>query len=229
MYSVVLMMALSGGAETPALFGRSKGCCSPCEPVSCCGCEGRRSRRSKGCCGAVECCAPVSCCGCEGRRSRRHKSCCGCCAPAPACGCCGAVSTCSTCGAAPACSTCGAAPACATCGASAAPVEVKPEAVPAPKGDKGKGEQASIVAPATIVVSLPQEAKLSVGDYVVQSGSASRTLTSPVLDAGQEYVYSLKAEIVRDGKTVTTSKDITVRAGDEVNVALDFPVVVALR
>ena len=86
-----------------------------------------------------------------------------------------------------------------------------------------KKEEARISAPATIVVSLPAEATLSVDDHATTSTSATRTFVSPALNFGQEYTYELKAEIVRDGKTVTTTKQVNVHAGSESRVQLDFP------
>jgi len=92
----------------------------------------------------------------------------------------------------------------------------------APKKGTGEGE-AMLSAPVTLVVSLPAEAKLSVDDYATKSTSAVRTFTSPVLEAGQEYTYTLKGEMIRDGKTETTTKQVTVRAGDQLSVSLNFP------
>jgi uncharacterized protein (TIGR03000 family) len=97
---------------------------------------------------------------------------------------------------------------------------VKPKEMPAPK----KGEEAAISAPATIVVNLPAEASLKVDDYVTTSKSATRTFVSPNLTAGQEYSYTLTGEIVRDGKPVVATKRITVRAGEETRVSIEFPV-----
>jgi uncharacterized protein (TIGR03000 family) len=75
-----------------------------------------------------------------------------------------------------------------------------------------------VSAPATIVVSLPEDAKLKVGEYVTKSTSATRTLQSPSLPAGQAFSYTLQMEVVRDGKTVTLSKEVTVRAGQTTTV-----------
>jgi uncharacterized protein (TIGR03000 family) len=100
------------------------------------------------------------------------------------------------------------------------------DAAPAPKKEMPKpksGESAS-VAPATITVSLPAEAKLFVDDTLTSSTSGVRTFESPALAIGAEYNYTLKAEIVREGKTVTATKQVAVRAGQLTSVAIDFPV-----
>jgi uncharacterized protein (TIGR03000 family) len=47
---------------------------------------------------------------------------------------------------------------------------------------------------------------------------------SPTLDAGKEYYYTLTGEIQRDGKPVVATKQISIRAGEETRVVLEFPV-----
>ena len=54
-----------------------------------------------------------------------------------------------------------------------------------------------------------------------KSTSASRTLQTPNLPVGREFNYTLKVEVVRDGKAVTESKQITVRAGQVTPVNFD--------
>ena len=93
------------------------------------------------------------------------------------------------------------------------------EKAPAPKPT---GET-SLTAPATIVVSLPAEAKLSVDGAATQATSTTRVFATPALDRGNEYFYTLTAEIARNGKTVTATKKIAVRAGEETRVSLEFP------
>jgi uncharacterized protein (TIGR03000 family) len=88
-----------------------------------------------------------------------------------------------------------------------------------PKPDK-PGE---VAAPATIVVTLPADAKLTVDDSPTASTSSPRVLVSPTLEPGKEFHYTLKGEILRDGKTVTATQRIAVRAGEETRVNLEFP------
>ncbi len=215
MYSVVMMMALSGGADVPALGHRRGGCC---------GCEGSCSGYSSGCNG---------CDGCHGgRRHRRHgHDCCGChggnscsgCHGYDMCGCHGMMAGCyggMGCYGSMGCY-------------GGMPMEGHP--MPPPQGGKprpsergtnpgsGRDEEASLGMPATLVVTLPADAKLIVGDYLTKSTSGVRTFVSPALPAGQEFTYSLKAEIAKDGRTFTVNKDVTVRAGATSNVALDIP------
>jgi uncharacterized protein (TIGR03000 family) len=82
----------------------------------------------------------------------------------------------------------------------------------------------NVSAPATVIVSLPAEATLKVDDHLTTSTSATRVFVSPNLNVGQEFSYTLTGEIVREGKPVVVAKRITVRAGEETRVSLEFPV-----
>jgi len=77
-------------------------------------------------------------------------------------------------------------------------------------------------APATLVVTLPAEAKLTIDDYVTNSNSERRVFLSPALTPGKTYSYMLKAEIMRNNKPQVVTKEVTVRAGEETPVSIDF-------
>jgi uncharacterized protein (TIGR03000 family) len=96
----------------------------------------------------------------------------------------------------------------------------KPEPVKKPMGDK---KESMLPTPATLIVSLPAEARLTVDGAATQSTSSTRVFASPALEQGKDYHYNLKAELVRDGRTLAATKSVTVRAGDETRVSLDFP------
>jgi len=81
--------------------------------------------------------------------------------------------------------------------------------------------QATTAAPATIVVTLPENARLSIDGEPTRSTSTRRVFVSPSLEQGKEYTYTLQAEINQDGKPVTITRDVTVQAGKEVNVKLE--------
>jgi uncharacterized protein (TIGR03000 family) len=82
---------------------------------------------------------------------------------------------------------------------------------------------ASADAPATIVVTLPEDAKLSIDDEPTTSTSGNRVFVSPSLPTGHDYHYTLKAEVMRDGKAVTVEETITVKAGEETRIELKLP------
>jgi uncharacterized protein (TIGR03000 family) len=95
-----------------------------------------------------------------------------------------------------------------------------PEEIKKPKTSESKSE---VDAPATINVSLPADAKLMVDETVTKSASGNRLFASPILEAGKEFHYTLKAEIVRNGTTYTAVRRVPVRAGEETRVTLEFP------
>jgi uncharacterized protein (TIGR03000 family) len=74
---------------------------------------------------------------------------------------------------------------------------------------------------ATIVVSLPADAKLSIDDSATRATGATRTFATPTLEKGKEFNYTLKAEVVRNGQTLTTTKQVTVQAGRETRITLE--------
>jgi uncharacterized protein (TIGR03000 family) len=196
MYSVVLMMALTGSADVPA-FGHHNGC------HGCYGGGHHLFHRRHGCSGG-------GCYGgCSGYWGGYASGCCGC--------------------------------------YGGGGVVIHEGAVKSKEGDKGDGkrekvgkpgdkdkggdkkkdkgdEETLLPAPATILVSLPAEAKLTVDGAATQSTSSTRTFASPALEPGRDYYYTLKAEIVRDGQTVSTSRRVAVRAGEQTRVTLKFPV-----
>jgi len=90
-----------------------------------------------------------------------------------------------------------------------------------PKQKDGKETMAP--APATIVVELPADAKLTIDNEATTSIGTSRVFTSPNLNPGKEYHYTLKAEVVRDGKPVKAEKVVAIKAGEITPVTLTLP------
>jgi uncharacterized protein (TIGR03000 family) len=93
---------------------------------------------------------------------------------------------------------------------------------PAAKTEEKK-EEVRVPTSATIVVTLPAEAKLIIDDYVTTSTSGTRFFATPALNPGMEYHYTLKAEMVRGGKKVAATKEVTVRAGMLTREVLELP------
>jgi len=78
-------------------------------------------------------------------------------------------------------------------------------------------------APATIGISLPADAKLTFDGQATQSTSGHRLFTTPPLERGKTFHYSVRAEFVRAGRMITVQQDISVEAGRETFVSLDIP------
>ncbi len=217
MYGVVLMMAMAGGAETPALFNRGcKGCsgCSgtvtySCSSSSCYGgCKGHRMHKAKsckGCCGYVTCCGYATCCGAPAVA----------CYGAPAVGCYGSPVM-----------------------SHPAPVISHPGTPVGPPVDGKKIEKLNKppvdnetveAAPARITITVPSDARVSIDGTMTTSTETTRTFESPILQNGKSYSYTFKAEFVRDGKEVVVTREVSVKAGTDVTVSLENPSVVASR
>jgi len=187
MYSVVLLMALSGGAEAPDCHKSKCSCaCTGGYVVATChgyaGCTGschggrRLFGHKRECHGCDGCHGYVACHGCHG--------------------CHGAVIV---------------VPAC--CGGVVVPVKPA-EKLPVPKEKKGD----EVAAPATIVLSVPADAQVTIDGVATTSTSATRTFVTPELDPAKAFVYTLSAQIVRNGQTLTVSEQVSVQAGEQVRV-----------
>jgi uncharacterized protein (TIGR03000 family) len=99
------------------------------------------------------------------------------------------------------------------------------------KTTDGKGKEEVYLQPteATIVATLPADAKLLIDDQPTVSTSGTRVFITPALDNGRDFHYTLKAEVVREGKTQSVVKEVTVRAGQETRVNIELPVAVASK
>lgn len=77
---------------------------------------------------------------------------------------------------------------------------------------------------ARITVKLPSDARLYVDETLCPMTTDTRSFTTPELQAGQKYYYTLKAEVVRGGETRTARKRVIVEAGKDVAVEFtDLP------
>ena len=151
-------------------------------------------------------------CGESGHGGRHHRG--------GGCESCGGYSGCGSCGASMGgCSTCGYAASyghgapmgCASCSSGSCPLAMaQPDA-------------------ATIVVSLPADAKLTIDDEATASTSDRRVFVSPSLPTGKDFYYTLKAEITVEGKAQVVSQVVKVRAGEESRVTLAAATGVAER
>jgi len=89
-----------------------------------------------------------------------------------------------------------------------------PSTAPAPAPAAGPRTGAIKAEKATVVVEVPADAKLFVDDKVTKTEGTTRSFSTPELTAGQEYYYVVRAEVARDGKPVSETKRVTVKAGE---------------
>jgi uncharacterized protein (TIGR03000 family) len=73
-----------------------------------------------------------------------------------------------------------------------------------------------------LAVSVPDDAKIYVNGQATSSTGDTRQYVSRDLAAGYNYTYEVRAEVVRDGRTIEQVKKIDVRAGETAKVAFDF-------
>jgi uncharacterized protein (TIGR03000 family) len=71
-------------------------------------------------------------------------------------------------------------------------------------------------------VKVPAEAKVYLqGQQMTLTGTERRFVT-PELAEGKQHSYTVKVEVVRDGRTFSKSTSATVRPGQEVEIAVSF-------
>lgn len=79
--------------------------------------------------------------------------------------------------------------------------------------------------PARLTVELPADATLYVDGVLTKGEGNTRNFHTPDLPAGQTFYYELKAEVTVDGKTLTDSKRVLIKAGAVLNEG--FPQLIA--
>jgi uncharacterized protein (TIGR03000 family) len=77
--------------------------------------------------------------------------------------------------------------------------------------------------PATIVVELPTDARLTVNGVATRATTGKRVFVSPPLEPNKVFHYTLRAELDRDGQTLVANQRIGVRAGEQQQLSLEFP------
>lgn len=76
---------------------------------------------------------------------------------------------------------------------------------------------------ATLIVSLPTDATLTIDGEETNSNSAQRVFVTPALEEGKVYEYTLRAKVVRDGQTQIATAKVTFRPGETKQVELTVP------
>jgi len=78
-------------------------------------------------------------------------------------------------------------------------------------------------APATLTVTLPEDAKLMIDNTPTKATSGTRSFVTPPLTSGRTYTYTLTAEVVRGGETKKISQEVIVKAGEESKAVINLP------
>jgi uncharacterized protein (TIGR03000 family) len=77
-------------------------------------------------------------------------------------------------------------------------------------------------ADGTLIVEVPAEAKIYVNDRLTTTPGAIREYVSRNLVRGYNYTYEVRAEMEVDGQTVSETKKIDLRAGQNVKLAFNL-------
>ena len=98
------------------------------------------------------------------------------------------------------------------------------QAPPATGGSTPPGKSAQLI------IEKPADAKIFVDNLAVKSEGTTQTFGTPALDPSQSYYYMVRVEMTRDGKPVSESRKVIVRAGQTVTETFrDADVVTALK
>ena len=71
-------------------------------------------------------------------------------------------------------------------------------------------------------INVPADAKLYLQDQLMTVEGAQRRFVTPLIQAGEQHLYTVKVEVVRDGKTLTKTAQTTVTLGQEAVVTVAF-------
>ena len=113
-----------------------------------------------------------------------------------------------------------------------APAEKVPAAPapapPAPKAETNSGSNQGN-QPARITVSLPGNARLWVDNVYCPLTSNERSFSTPALQPGQQYFYTMRMEVEKDGRVETENRRVNVAAGVRINVDFNAPATVTAQ
>jgi uncharacterized protein (TIGR03000 family) len=96
--------------------------------------------------------------------------------------------------------------------------DAKPDGKPEIKPD---GKQGAVNGPATVLVKGAGDVRLIVDGQPQRFTAPEQRFVTPELQAGRTYAYDFTATLMRDGKEVTLTRKVLVRAGQETRVDLD--------
>jgi uncharacterized protein (TIGR03000 family) len=97
--------------------------------------------------------------------------------------------------------------------APSAPMSDPPAAPPA------ETETSTGRADGLLAVNVPEDAKIYVNGQPTRSTGGRREFVSRGLELGSSYTYEVRAEMIRDGQTVTETKTVDLRGGETARLA----------
>jgi uncharacterized protein (TIGR03000 family) len=91
--------------------------------------------------------------------------------------------------------------------------------------EKAKPEASTGRIPASVVIKAPAEVKVTVNGQATALAGMEQRFATPPLEVGRTYSYEMVATTTRDGKEMSQTRKVLVRAGEESRV--DFTDLVA--
>jgi uncharacterized protein (TIGR03000 family) len=73
---------------------------------------------------------------------------------------------------------------------------------------------------ALVNLRVPSGAKIWFNTYQTKQTGTARSFETPPLDAGKEFAYQIQVQWKQDGVNVTQTRQVTVHAGDVINLTL---------
>jgi uncharacterized protein (TIGR03000 family) len=230
MYSMVLMVAMSTVPDSPSCGKKYSTSCTGCTgsvtpaPVyvssGCSGCTGSHSKGflglRHGCSGSTSCFGsscygtPVttystSCSGCTGfGLFGKHKHSKGCLGSSSCFG------SSSGCFGTPVTTT-------------PPPVVAPPKTTPfVPTEPKVMPPKVGMIdaQPALIALTVPADAEVTIDGIRTVSTSTNRVYSTPAIESDKVYFYTIQSQVVRDGKTISNTERVAVRAGETTTVVI---------
>ena len=93
---------------------------------------------------------------------------------------------------------------------------------PTPEPADGGTTSTKPFGKSVLTVNLPKDAKLIVNNRLTKTKGKSRSYVSRKLRPNKRYTFKLNATVVRNGKELTLTKNVVLRAGKDVDVRFDF-------
>ncbi|MEX0586541.1 MAG: TIGR03000 domain-containing protein [Pirellulales bacterium] len=96
------------------------------------------------------------------------------------------------------------------------------DAAPPPPAKEGTTPGQPTAASTLLTVNVPADAKIYVNGKLTSTPGTQRQYISRDLSPGYRYTYRVKAEINQDGKKLTETKTVEIRAGESKAIGFDF-------
>jgi uncharacterized protein (TIGR03000 family) len=80
------------------------------------------------------------------------------------------------------------------------------------------------LAKASVVLEVPETAKVFVDGNAMTSTGSRRVFTTPELDVGEDYYYTVRVVFEKEGKEVEENRKVIVRPGDSTTLSFTAPV-----